>query len=113
MYPITLPFFLSTMNKDRSRWEIILDVLKAIQENNKAKKTRIMQRAYLDWRIFDRYFTFLLGEGFIEPTPDTCYRLTEKGEGLVTRLQEVDEIAGSKWRVLKMKYNKIPEFQYS
>lgn len=87
------------MNKDRSRWEIILDVLKAIQEENKAKKTRIMQRAYLDWRNFDRYFSFLLEEGFIERTPDTCYRLTEKGEGLLTRLQGVDEIAGSKWRV--------------
>jgi predicted transcriptional regulator len=86
------------VTKDRSRWEIILDVLKAIQEDNKAKKTRIMQRAYLDWRNFDRYFSFLLEEGFIKRTPDTYYRLTEKGEGLLTRLQEVDEIAGSKWR---------------
>jgi predicted transcriptional regulator len=48
------------VTKGRSRWEIILDVLKAIQENNKAKKTYIMQRAYLDWRNFERYFSFLL-----------------------------------------------------
>lgn len=87
------------MNRDRSRWEIILDVLKAIQEESKAKKTRIMQKAYLDWRNFERYFAFLLDEGFIERTQDVRYRLTEKGEGLLARLQEVDEIAGSKWRV--------------
>lgn len=87
------------MNRDRSRWEIIMDVLKAIQEESKAKKTRIMQKAYLDWRNFERYFSFLLEERFIERTPDVRYRLTEKGEGLLTRLQEVDEIAGSKWRV--------------
>jgi predicted transcriptional regulator len=87
------------VNRDRSRWEIILDVLKAIQEVSKAKKTRIMQKAYLDWRNFKRYFDFLLEEGFIECTQDVCYRLTEKGERLLARLQEVDEIAGSKWRV--------------
>ncbi len=87
------------VTKDRSRWEIILDVLKAIQEDNKAKKTHIMQRVYLDWRNFDRYFSFLLEEGFIERTPDTYYRLMEKGERLLTRLQELDKIAWSKWKV--------------
>lgn len=83
--------------KDRSRWEIIMDMLKAIQEEDKAKKTRIMQKAYLDWRNFKRYFDFLLEEGFIECTQDVCYTLTNKGEKLLTRLEEVDEIAGSKW----------------
>lgn len=74
-----------------------MDMLKAIQEEDKAKKTRIMQKAYLDWRNFKRYFDFLLEEGFIERTQDVCYTLTNKGEKLLTRLEEVDEIAGSQW----------------
>lgn len=87
------------MNKDRSRWEIILDMLKAIQEESKAKKTRIMQKAYLDWRNFERYFNFLVEEGFVERTPDVRYALTKKGEGLLASLQEVVKITGSKWRL--------------
>ena len=81
------------MKKDRSRWEIILDMLKAIQEENKAKKTRIMQRAYLDWRNFERYLDFLLAEGFIiKCNPDPRYELTAKGKELMRRLKEVDEL---------------------
>ncbi len=88
------------VTRERSRWEIILDVLKAIQEESRPRKTRIMQRAYLDWRNFERYFDFLLEEGFIAregSTSDVYYKLTEKGQGILTRLQEVNDIAGSKW----------------
>ncbi len=81
------------MRKDRSRWEIILDMLSAIQEENKAKKTRIMQRAYLDWRNFERYLDFLLTEGFIAKcNPDLRYELTTKGKELLKRLKEVDNM---------------------
>ncbi|MCX9013009.1 MAG: hypothetical protein OIN66_18055 [Candidatus Methanoperedens sp.] len=83
------------MKKGRSRWEIILDMLKAIQEENKAKKTRIMQRAYLDWRNFEKYLDFLLVEGFISKcNPDSCYELTVKGKEMLRRLKEVDEMLG-------------------
>ncbi len=79
--------------KERSRWEIILDMLKIIQEDNNAKKTRIMQKAYLDWRNFRRYFDFLLEEGFVAKcNPGDCYELTEKGRELLGRLKEVKKM---------------------
>ena len=68
-----------------------MDMLKAINEENKARKTRIMQRAYLDWRNFERYLDFLLVEGF---ELDTCYELTVKGKEMLRRLKEVDEMLG-------------------
>ncbi len=72
-----------------------MDMLKAINEENKARKTRIMQRAYLDWRNFERYLDFLLAEGFITKCePDTCYELTIKGKEMLRRLKEVDEMLG-------------------
>jgi predicted transcriptional regulator len=42
------------MVKSRGEWEIILDILRIIYEEkeSKVKKTRIMQKAYLDWRRF-------------------------------------------------------------
>ncbi|VVB97652.1 Winged helix-turn-helix [uncultured archaeon] len=79
------------MKRGRSKWEIISDILKVTQEEGKVKKTRIMQRAYLDWRNFQRYFDFLLTEGFIakcNPDPE-YYEITEKGRNLSKRLKDV------------------------
>ncbi len=82
------------MKKDRSRWEIILDILKVTKEEGKVKKTRIMHRANLDWRNFKRYFDFLQADGFIKncnSDPDS-YELTENGKNLLLRLKEVTEL---------------------
>ncbi len=79
----------------RSRWVIIADILKVLLEEKKSTKTRIMQRAYIDWRIFKKYFEFLLEEGFIAKTnelePET-YNIAEKGIELLKRLKHVDEM---------------------
>ncbi len=82
------------MKLERSRWEIILDILKVTREEGKVKKTRIMHRANLDWRNFKRYFEFLQANGFITNcNPDTeCYELTEKGKNLLQRLKELAEM---------------------
>ena len=82
--------------RDRNRWEIVQDLLKVTKEENKAKKTRIMQRANLDWRNFQRHFGFLLEEGLIENCDSNCYELTKKGEELIRRLDQVDEILNRK-----------------
>jgi predicted transcriptional regulator len=81
------------MKKERSRWEIILDILKVTNEEKRVK-TRIMNKANMDWRNFKRYFDFLQANGFItECTPDpNCYELTEKGKKLLQKLKEVDEV---------------------
>lgn len=82
------------LRKERSRWEIIHDILAVALEEKKAKKTRIMQRACLDWRNFKRYYGFLIEENLLancNPEKD-CYVLTEKGKDLLKRLKEVDEL---------------------
>jgi predicted transcriptional regulator len=81
----------------RSRWEIILDILKVISgKGERVKKTRIMQNAYLDWRNFQRHFSFLQEHGFVEnnsdPEEGTTYYLTEKGKDLLQRLKKVKEV---------------------
>ncbi len=83
--------------KARSRWEIILDTLRGIsEEGGKAKKTRIMQKAYLDWRNFKKYFDFLLEHGFIEEVQaggaSSEYRLTEKGKAIMQKLLEIERL---------------------
>jgi len=82
------------MGKDRSRWEIILDILYVMQKEKKIKKTRLMQMAYLDWRNFKKYFDYLLEENFIsESNPDyNSFSLTEDGVELLERLKKVNEL---------------------
>jgi predicted transcriptional regulator len=84
-------------SEQRSRWELILDILGVIsEEGRRAKKTRIMKRAYLDWTSFEKYFDQLLERGFIEkiedPTSGTIYGLTESGRDLKKRLYEIEAI---------------------
>ncbi|MGB2841849.1 MAG: winged helix-turn-helix domain-containing protein [Halobacteriota archaeon] len=85
----------------RSRWEIILDILRVISQEEREsegneKKTRVMQRAYLDWWSFQRYSHFLLEQGFVEksksPEGGISYDLTEKGRDLLESLKEVEDI---------------------
>jgi len=83
--------------ESRSRWEIILDILKVTFEGEgRAKKTRIMQYAYLDWRNFQRHFGFLQENEFISdhnnPKEGTSYYLTEKGIDLMGRLNAVQKM---------------------
>lgn len=84
--------------KQRTRWDIIGDMLKVILEEERGRKTRIMQRANLDWRSFKRYFNFLVERGFVEggggPDERKTYELTEKGKDLLLKLQEVREMLG-------------------
>ena len=82
------------MKKKRISREIILDILTVLSEEKWSKKTRIMQRAYLDWRNFRKYFELLTDKGFItkcNSIPDN-YEITEKGVKLLERLRKVDEI---------------------
>ncbi len=95
------------MKKDRSRWEIILDILKVTREEGKVKKTRIMHRANLDWRNFKRYLDFLIVDGFIKNcgTDSDRYELTENGKNLLQRLKEVTELVDATPRIAN-------QFQY-
>jgi predicted transcriptional regulator len=95
IYNFTVRFRgLESMKKERSKWEIISDILRVTKEEEKVKKTRIMQKAYLDWRIFDKHFDFLLDEGFIAECKDPeCYVVTENGQNLFKKIQEISEMS--------------------
>ncbi len=82
------------MQSKRSRWELIYDVLNVTYEEKRCKKTRIMQRAYLDWRNFQKYFELLIDKGFIAKCNNVLdnYEITEKGMKLLESFRKIDEI---------------------
>lgn len=77
----------------RGRWEIVLDVLEAIQGG--AKKTHIMHRANLNHMRVSRLLDYLLTRGLIaedeDPDGGVLYRLTEEGRSTLK--------AGWVWRM--------------
>lgn len=82
----------------RSKYELYIEILKATPEGRgRAKKTRIMHDAYLDWRNFRRYFSFLIEHGFIgnNNNPEG-YFLTNSGRELLQKLEEVKRMLDSK-----------------
>ncbi len=80
--------------RTRSEWEIILDILSATAKNKNTKKTRIMQNAYLQWKNFDKYFTYLIEKRLVEKksSDEDNYKLTEKGDELLEILNRVNKI---------------------
>ena len=76
----------------RSKWEIIREILSIIQLENDAKKTRIMHKAYIDWKNFNKHFTFLLNENFIYRTEEDNYLLTEEGNKLLRKLEDISVV---------------------
>jgi predicted transcriptional regulator len=80
--------------KDRNRLKIIQDILQAALDEKMSKKTRIMQRAHLDWRSFKRYHGYLMEEGLLAHcNPEIeCYLVTDKGKDILYKLKEVDGI---------------------
>jgi predicted transcriptional regulator len=85
------------VRKERSRFEIIEDMLVVLTEEKSVKKTRVMQRAYLNWKDLQKYFDFLLEENFIAESNNPgvgSYAITEKGRELLKRIKSVKEILG-------------------
>jgi len=85
----------------RGRWEILMDLLLAMKREmaneGTVKKTRVMQKAHLDWRTFQKHFNFLLEQGFIvcitdESAEEERYLITERGEDLLRKLEDVRRI---------------------
>ncbi|VVB96548.1 Winged helix-turn-helix [uncultured archaeon] len=92
----------SILKKGRSRWDIILEILKMNQEANGTKNIHVLQDGFIDWRIFDKCFNFLLNEGFIvKCNPEKNYYLTKKGRELLEGLKEINELLGNNTGIIK------------
>ena len=83
------------MNKKRGKLEILMEILNVVYKSGGAKKTRIMQSAYLDWRNFKKHFDFLVEKGFLSEiysNSDRVYCISKKGKELLEKLVELYEI---------------------
>ncbi len=78
-----------SFKKRRGRTDIIVDILSVAGE--KAKKTQIVYKADLNFRMLEEYLPQLVDKGLIENT-DGEYKTTEKGERFLTDFQKMKEM---------------------
>lgn len=76
------------MGKYRSRLEIVADILYVVNDNNGAKKTRIMYQANLSYKLLTRYLKDVVEAGLVAFGSANCYTLTWKGREFLRRFGE-------------------------
>ncbi len=90
------------LKNERSRWDLIFDILDITQEKKSAIKASTIQKSYIDPKSFDKYFDFLMKENFIgKHNNGESYYLTKSGEELYKGLREISEILDNKVELLK------------
>jgi len=92
--------FLNTGFQKRSRWDIIYQILTAL-EKGETKKTRIMHSVYLDWRTLNKYLSFLEECKLIVIENGNC-KITEKGKNVLTTFREIIKALGMSGKIQKL-----------
>lgn len=86
----TVPITIDELEIQRNRWDVMSDILEEISWEEGVQKTN------LDLSSVKRYFDFLRDNGFLEagdePGKGESYKLTEKGQDLLLKLQTVAEM---------------------
>jgi len=76
------------MSKYRDRLGIIADILCVVNDNDGAKKTRIMYQANLSYKLLMRYLKEVMEMGFVTFEIKNCYMLTQKGKKFLAKFGE-------------------------
>ena len=83
----TMPITIDELQIQGDRWGVMLDILKGVSEDGG------LQRINFDLSSSKKYFNFLMDNGFLdvgdEPGKGESYKLTEKGQDLLLKLQTV------------------------
>lgn len=82
------------LTKNRSRQEIIRDILSTLESVNLAR-TKVMYRASLSYTQLKYYEDYLGGNGLIAITAEDHWMLTEKGKRYLQACKAADQILNS------------------
>lgn len=80
------------MGRHRSRLKILEDILSVINVNNGIRRTQIMYRAYLSYKLLIRYLNDVVEAGLVTCDDKNCYWLTRKGEKFLARFGEYSRL---------------------
>jgi predicted transcriptional regulator len=85
------------MGRHRSRLKILASILNVVNDNNGAKKTQIMYKAYLSYSLLIRYLNEMMEMKLLVCEEENCFKPTKKGREYLAKF--------SKYAVNKKKVN--------
>ncbi len=75
------------MGKYRHKLEIVADILYVVKKGGQ-KKTHVMYKANLSYKLLNRYLNEVLDAGLVKVENEDCYLLTEKGQSFLDCFDE-------------------------
>ncbi|MDE1854218.1 MAG: hypothetical protein KGI38_10815 [Thaumarchaeota archaeon] len=79
----------------RSKIEVFADVMKVVAEEREIRRTRIMYKANLAWKVLKEALDFLEGKGILRSEAKDAgifVSLTNEGYGVLQRFNELEEV---------------------
>jgi predicted transcriptional regulator len=76
------------MGKHRTRLQILKNILSVINDNEGVRKTQIMYKAYLSYKLLTRYLNDIMNAELVVCDESNCFRITQKGERFLARFGE-------------------------
>jgi predicted transcriptional regulator len=76
------------MGTHRSRLKILASILNVVNDNNGAKKTQIMYKAYLSYSLLIRYLNEMMEMKLLVCEEEKCFKLTKKGREFLVRFSK-------------------------
>ncbi len=83
------------MGRHRTRLEIVENILSVINDNDGVRRTQIMYKAYLSYKLLIRYLNDVVHAGLVTCNEDNCYLLTKKGERFLAKFGELSKFRES------------------
>ena len=79
----------------RSKIEVFADVMKVVAEEREIRRTRIMYKANLAWKVLTEALDFLENKGILRSENKDSgifVSLTDEGYGVLRRFSELEEV---------------------
>jgi len=76
------------MGKYRGRLDIVADILSVVNDNDGARKTRIMYQANLSYKLLTQYLNDVVEAGLVTFETNEYYVLTRKGKEFLAKFGE-------------------------
>jgi predicted transcriptional regulator len=84
------------MSERRSKAHVLVDMLKVIRDNGKARPTHILYKANLSHKLMKQYLEMLMANEFIMVDADRgriCYKITKKGLRFIEEFKKIEKFS--------------------